>query len=153
MEITKEKMIAAVKTATAVKLIISEGKQIVFINEQHSILEDQDKLMDANRTIIKVPASGWTLDKMLEINSSLENLLIDSKKLYKAKVLFISPIPALMLKLGALAGFLDYKNNNITDCSTLEVQVMHNDRREKKELPGGKVISVTASTGWVLADA
>jgi len=31
-----------------------------------------------------------------------------------------------------------------------EYYLLHNDRREKKELPNGRVISVVAQTGWQL---
>lgn len=39
------------------------------------------------------------------------------------------------------------------DCTVDErykVLIFHNDNREKKELPGGKVVSVVSQTGWQL---
>jgi hypothetical protein len=62
-------------------------------------------------------------------------------------VVFVSPIPALLLILAQRDGerFGSGANDGLS-C----VQVFHNNKREKKELPNGKIISVTATEGWEL---
>ena len=49
--------------------------------------------------------------------------------------MFASPVPAL-IALAQRAG--------------VEVKVLHNDKREKKELPNGKIIMTVAQAGWVI---
>lgn len=101
----------------------------IVINEQHTLLEDQkEKLVEkfGDFSLFKVPADGWDLEKMEEVQSVLVQTA--------THVVFASPIPVL---LGRLA-----KDPSIV------VHVLHNDRREKKELPNGKVISVVAEKGW-----
>jgi len=97
----------------------------VVINEQHFILPEQHKLLPYQYETVKVPAKGWTLLEMSEMVVCAE---MDC-------VIFISPVPALM-KLCSL--------HNIS------WQVMHNDRRDKVELPDGRIIMTLAKEGWVL---
>jgi hypothetical protein len=52
-------------------------------------------------------------------------------------VVFVSPIPAMIKRLVATKG-------------ADEVLIFCNDKREKKELPNGKVIYVVAQDGWYL---
>jgi hypothetical protein len=57
---------------------------------------------------------------------------------------FASPIPFLIRQITAFVCHNpDYFG--IRDC-----KVLHNDHREKKELPDGKIIQVVSSTGWQL---
>jgi len=49
-------------------------------------------------------------------------------------IVFVSPIPYMVKELAKDANVL----------------VFHNDRREKKQLPNGKIIQVVAETGWQL---
>lgn len=102
-------------------------KTMVVINEQHSLLEEQQGIIDnfQNVEFYKVPATGMTAGDMI----------YQSMRFVNDNVVFVSPVPYM---LGLLA-------HNCTG----EVYVMHNDNREKKELPNGKVISVVAKTGWV----
>lgn len=101
-------------------------KALIVLNEQHSLLEEQRGILDGlfDWTIKPVPASGWTLSEMRGV---LEEL-----KSFDGEVVFASPVPALLLGMEG-RGFL-----------------FHNDNREKKELPNGKVIMAVAQTGWQL---
>jgi uncharacterized protein (DUF111 family) len=54
-----------------------------------------------------------------------------AEKIGDQKVIFVSPIPALMKLMR-------------------HWKVFHNDNREKKELPNGKIIMTVAKKGWVL---
>jgi hypothetical protein len=124
----------------------------IVINEQHKLMPEQEKLIDEmfgkilfRYITVKVPANGWNRQEQ-------ESALMDMK----GAVLFISPIPYMMV----LAAEIAIKNNNMDiyiDCRAeiesriTAVMVMCNDTRAKKELPNGKVISVVAETGWYIA--
>lgn len=101
-------------------------KALVILNEQHKLMEEQVAILDGlfDWTIKPVPASGWSLSQMREV--------IQELKAFDGEVVFASPIPALLMGMEG-SGFL-----------------FHNDRREKKELPNGKVIMTVAQTGWQL---
>ena len=119
----------------------------VIINEQHSLLPEQEKILNSQFSsweFFKVPADGWTL-------SEIRN---KARELAKDDVVFCSPIPVLLAELAKNVGFM-------AACSRVEngfsgevpaVYVFHNDRREKKELPNGKVIMVVSQTGWELVE-
>ena len=103
----------------------------VIINEQHTIKTEQIEIIEkefAETEIeyLKVPANGWTLSEMQDIFQEIK----------MGTVVFISPIPAMMKMCS----------------STINLPwfTFHNDNREKKELPNGKIISVVADTGWKL---
>ena len=104
-----------------------DSNVMVVINEQHSVLPEQQKLIDKwdMCEYTKIPADG--LDKFEQQKLAQRLSLCEH-------VLFISPVPYLM---------------SLT-CVTARghVWIMHNDKREKKELPGGKVISIVAKEGW-----
>jgi len=101
-------------------------KALVLLNEQHSLMNEQVAILDGlfNWSVKAVPASGWSLSQMREVLQEL--------KAFDGEVVFASPIPALLMGMEG-GGFL-----------------FHNDRREKKELPNGKVIMTVAQTGWQL---
>lgn len=67
---------------------------------------------------------------MLKVKQELEQTATD--------VVFVSPVPVLLAKLSA--------------SQVVKVHVLHNDNREKKELPNGKIISVVAKEGWELVN-
>jgi len=106
----------------------------VVLNEQHTLLDNQKELI-SNKfgdqwEILSVPAAGWNRKEIGEV----------AKRLVNDTVVFASPIPLLLATLAYEQG-----------CgSTCSVFLLHNDVREKKELPTGKVISVVAKTGWEL---
>jgi hypothetical protein len=119
----------------------------VIINEQHSLLPEQEKILNSqfdSWEFFKVPADGWTLPEIME----------KAKELAKDNVVFCSPIPVLLAELAKNAGFMDAcsKVENGFSGQVPSVYVFHNDVREKKELPNGKIISVTAKEGWQLVE-
>jgi len=104
-------------------------KFFVVKNEQHSLLPEQERiLLDKFKRFefINIPANGLTAEQIKE----LYNKHIDDT------IIFLSPIPL----------FLKYRYENV-NCETY---LFHNDKREKKELPNGRVIMTVAKTGWKL---
>jgi hypothetical protein len=123
-----------------------ERKAVVIINEQHSLFLEQKCILDRefdNWEFITVPAEGWTLDEMKNL---LYNEWAEEYDIPDMDVTFVfaSPIPFLIRQITAFVCHNpDYFG--IRDC-----KVLHNDHREKKELPDGKIIQVVSSTGWQL---
>src|SRR5690554_3567804 len=141
-------------------------KTIVIMNEQHSLLPEQEKILNEKFNFLAprvevdseyakwehadpyedVVCSGWNVMSVPAGGWSKEEIDNNVRKLKKAEnVVFVSPVP-YMLKImtynkgmGDELGY-DYPN----------IYLFHNDNREKKELPNGKVISVIAQTGWEL---
>jgi hypothetical protein len=101
-------------------------KALVLLNEQHSLMDEQATILNSlfDWTIKPVPSSGWSLSQMREV--------IQELKSFDGEVVFASPVPALLMGMEG-RGFL-----------------FHNDHREKKELPNGKIIMAVAQTGWQL---
>jgi hypothetical protein len=113
----------------------------VIINEQHKLFEEQESILEDcfdSYDFIKVPADGWDLDKIDSMIDSLAKT-IDNGILFNENVsiVFASPIPAMIKRL----------INRIDGDS---VFIFHNDKRNKKELPNGKIIQVVSDTGWQL---
>lgn len=116
-------------------------KNVVIINEQHQLLEGQKTLLDKTFGIdgweLKLaPAIGWTKE---EINVVYKELC------HPGSVTFISPVPLLMAQLSYYTGVSDSVGS-----ADFRVFLFHNDKREKKELPGGKIIQVISKDGWEL---
>ncbi len=112
-------------------------KAIIIINETHSMMDEQKSIIEEryqNYEFLKVPSKGWTLEEMKEIKSKIWEEYMNSDE--EMNIIFISPIPYLLKELALLGAE--------------RVLVMHNDRREKKELPDGRVIQVVAKEGWQL---
>jgi hypothetical protein len=115
----------------------------VIMNEQHSLLPEQEALLNDKFgkawEILPIPASGLKLAEMKEL----------AKELSRVETVFCSPIPALMI---LVAGEHHY---DACQCDggcffKLPMWVFHNDRRVAKELPNGKVIHTVAKEGWQL---
>ena len=129
-------------------------KVIVIKNEQHQFLPEQLEQLNKRFGVgswedYPVPADGWTKSQMDSVITEIANNRVET-------VVFLSPIPYLIKMISVDLG-LNYaaqdSNENINFGNTTvvkEVLVFHNDRRVKKELPNGKVISVTAQDGWEL---
>jgi len=121
-----------------------KSRVIVILNEQHQLLDEQRQILDfrfgtGKWEILHVPAGGWTLEQVWEVADKLSN--------FSTTVIFASPVPALMKELAYREGRRDgaeYGDAPFT------VKLFHNDRREKKELPDGRQISVVAKEGWQL---
>lgn len=99
----------------------------VIINQQHSLFPQQESLLLAKFgefERLNIPSEGMNLSQLSDLANGLEG-----------DIVVASPIPALM-KFLALLG--------------KEFFVLHNDQRQKKELPNGKVIMTVAQEGWVI---
>lgn len=111
---------------------IGVSMNYVFINERHKLLPEQEAILDESiegYNIIKIPSEGWD---SCQIVDKIEELNVQNDE--GTRFIFVSPIPLMIA--------LSVKNDII-------VGIMHNDRREKKEI-NGKIISVVAQTGWEL---
>jgi len=107
-------------------------KNLVIINEDHSLLPEQVMLLDekfgaGNWKRFNVSRNGLTIK---EIDSIVNEFALNDNS-----IVIASPIPALFALL---------KKTNIN------WSVFHNDNREKIELPNGKIIMKIAQTGWIL---
>ena len=131
---------------------------VVFLNEQHTILPNQKKVLEDrfgdNYEILIVPKEGWTIEEMKELVYRLSSVINGDEVLHGVEWVFISPIPYLIKALTeivtfAVDNFSGTSFGNMTFPAPC-VLVFHNDKRNKKELPDGKVISVTAQDGWIL---
>ena len=104
-------------------------KTIVIMNTAHSLMEEQQNILATKfpegYEVLGVPAEGWNLEQLREIAYSL----------VEKQVVFVSPVPVL-IGLTAKAG--------------IETYIFHNDKRDKKELPNGKIIMVVSQTGCEL---
>lgn len=121
----------------------------VIINEQHSLLPQQEELikkLGEEIELVKIPAGGINRQ---EIDQLAEELVQDAV-LDNANIVVLSPIPLLLALLvkdtAVYNGKYDY------DGEIGSIYILHNDKREKKELPNGKVISVVAQEGWELIE-
>ena len=113
----------------------------VVISEQHTLSPQQVLLLkgyDVN--FIKVPANGWTLNEMKAV--------LEEWKRRNYNIIFVSPIPFLIKSYAFYLGEL-WNNDNFFETPPF-CKVMFNEKREKVELPDGKVISKTAQDGWQL---
>ena len=113
-------------------------KTTVIINEQHTLLPEQESILTekfGTWLTLLAPTTGWTMEE--------RDIICDT---LRGNVVFVSPIPGMILDLAGRASFEACNHGS----QTVRPWVFSNDTREKKELPGGKVISVTAQTGWYL---
>ena len=139
----------------------------VIINEQHSIMEEQDKLIRqklgnlelidnpnmtemvsdegivGNYEVVKIPGNGLTRPEI----EKLTNKLAYDAIIRGEDIVVMSPIPLLLGKLAAEVA--RYDAEYVTGL-TGGIYILHNDKREKKELPDGRVLSAIAQTGWEL---
>ena len=115
----------------------------LIINEQHSLFEQQENILKNFDEIetIKVPAAGWTLEQ-------LKNFEVDNKLQSRDTVIFASPIPFLIKELTSQLVCPDMSGDNIG--LKYNVLVFHNDKRDKLELPNGKIINRVSAEGWML---
>ncbi|WP_269919631.1 hypothetical protein [Caldifermentibacillus hisashii] len=134
----------------AKEMLKKQTKAIVVINETHSLLPEQESILTetyGDYEFLKVPTSGWTLDEMNVVIRKLTSTEVRNGKPY-LDIVFVSPIPYLIMELTR-------REQNIASAEYVEdsgitVRVFHNDQREKKELPNGRIIQVVAKTGWQL---
>lgn len=122
------------------------NKAIVLINEQHKMMKEQIEILNdkyESWETCLVPASGWTIKEQKEKAIELQDHWRD--------IVFASPVPFLLMLCSnrdGRASEAQYWGQNAPETSA--VSLFHNDKREKKELPNGKIINVVAQTGWQL---
>ncbi len=100
---------------------MSHNKVLVLINEQHSLMPAQEEILKekfGQWEFVKVPATGWTIDKMKNVAQDLYLALVEAKPAFpgaknnkmkavmtsntgkhNTAIVFVSPNPYL-LKLG-----------------------------------------------------
>ena len=106
---------------------------VIVINESHSLKEEQKNLLSQfDYEFYKIPSSGMVLSEISQMVEELSNY---------DNVVFVSPIPAAFSII-----INKMKNGNWNS----KVYNFHNDKREKVELPNGKIIMKVASTRWLL---
>ena len=129
-------------------------KGLVIINESHSLMPDQRRVLDSeigegSWSTLLVPEAGWTLDEIRNVYVSIaesapERLAED--EVGGLHVVFASPVPALLNYIAQLAG---------AETRLLTCWVLHNDHRVAKEVPDGRggvrIVHSIAPTGWRLA--
>lgn len=125
--------VETVETVEAVEAVEAvEMKVQVIISEQHTILAEQESKLNQNFgqnwERRNIPADGLSLHEQIELVDELQDEV----------VVFLSPIPVMIATRLNVPG------------PKPSTYLFHNDKREKKELPNGKVISVTAQDGWEL---
>jgi hypothetical protein len=114
-------------------------ESVIVINEQHKLLPIQDYLLriycgDSWETFT-VPAGGMTIAEQVDAATGLVGKY--------DRVIFVSPVPVMLAKAVYWATVFHEDLGR-------EVWVFVNERREKKELPDGRVISTLAQDGWEL---
>ena|SRR5690606_4092476 len=122
---------------------------LVIMNENHSLLPEQEEILEREYEgfdILPVPAEGWTLEEMDSKVEEISTMKLQEGKYY-LDIVFVSPIPYMMRELTRKE---IYFVNEYAEQTNRFVRIFHNDRREKKELPNGKIIQVVAQTGWQL---
>ena len=112
----------------------------VVMNEQHKLLPEQKEILDAkfgdSWKFLLSPKNGWSIEEM---DAEMAKMKLDQP------VVFVSPIGYMILELGTQQGARTDGYAHLK-----HIFLFHNSKREKKELPNGRVISVTAKTGWQL---
>ena len=126
-------------------------KLFIIINEQHEILPDQERLLEKEfpgRKVEKilVPAKGWNLQEVNKKSKELFNRALEEK----GDIVILSPIPVLIKILSERSVIQSIKNEKNGYQGNVEIYIFHNDKREKKELPNGKIITIVAKEGWQL---
>jgi len=123
------------------KILEDFGGYLVIINEQHSLLPTQEMLLkDKPVFLIKIPASGVVLEDQFYLAKTLVGIL-DRYPL--TTLVFASSIPFLLREVMIEVMLPDSANYT-------RIRIFHNDRREKKELPDGKIIYTIPAEGWKL---
>lgn len=101
-------------------------KTLLVINEHHILFEEQRQLLGEFEECL-IPKEGLNCGEIVD-------LALDIKE-WKGRVVFASPVPLLLKMVSQM------KHDTF---------VFHNDKRNKKELPDGRVINTVSETGWMI---
>lgn len=125
---------------------------VIIMNENHKLLPEQERILkeqfpNLDPEFLFAPAAGWTKEEMDQVVASFKEAAAGPDCYHTQHVVFVSPIPYLLREL-TRAEIIAYPECSID--TGIWVSVFHNDRREKKELPDGRIIQVVAQEGWQL---
>lgn len=131
-------------------------KTKIVINEQHSLMPVQEKLIKEKfgeeMEFVKIPAKGLNLE---ELDKLAERLIFDED----ANIIVVSPIPVLITKLAYFFGKyneivkvnkkfkLPIKDEHRIDS---KAYLFYRDNRNKEETDDGKIINTIDNEGWKL---
>lgn len=126
-------------------------KALVIINESHSLLEDQRRVLESEYPggigrVVYAPKDGWSFSEIV----SICEYILDEALGNGLDIVFVSPVHVLLNEVTKAI----YYAKGYDDCrgykggTDVQVRVFHNDYREKKVLGDGRVLSVVAETGW-----
>ena len=124
-------------------------KTIVIMNEQHTMMVSQSAIMDErfgefNWEVFPVPSNGWTKEEM---DSLAQGWAKVRESGWIKDVVFLSPIPYLLAKVASMRIHWSEEREMYYPP---RIHLFHNDRREKRELPDGRILQVVAKEGWEL---
>jgi len=124
-------------------------KNVVIMNESHTLLSEQEKILNetfGTYEFLYVPKEGWSYSDQLKIAKELVQ--------EGGNIIFVSPVPVLLSLIAFYRGYgeagIDI-GQPFMGCN-INLYLFHNDHREKRELPDGRIIQVVASTGWQLVE-
>ena len=124
-------------------------RNTIIINEAHSLLNEQEKILNEmfdSYEFLYVPREGWSLYDQQRI---ARDLVLEG-----GNIIFVSPVPVLLSLVAFYRGYgqagIDIGQPFLGINTGLFV--FHNDHREKKELPDGRIIQVVSQTGWQLVE-
>jgi hypothetical protein len=127
----------------------------VVMSAGHSLLPEQESLlwqaMPQGWEVFPVPVEGMNLKQLRDQAERFGSWCANG-----GAVVFVSPVPALLLQISARCGFdtgwaaCTSDETGAPEIHPWRVGVFHNDRRVAKELPDGKIIHTVAPTGWVI---
>lgn len=123
-------------------------KTLVYINEQHTILEQQSRQLKkafGDWSVVKIPAKGWSLQRQNDEVETIKGFrAVNSSEQFN--VVFISPIPFLLASVSAYVGSI---KNNLPSDASISLYLFHNNIRDKKEL-NGRIVEDIPNGGWQL---
>jgi len=122
-------------------------KNFLIINETHSLLPDQVRELEekgmSDYEEIRIPKEGWNLQTRLD-------------KAWEwvrrgGRYIFVTPEPIMLAQMAYYAGHGTHFIDGVPALGhNIELYIFSNDRREKKELPDGRIIQTVAREGWEL---
>lgn len=135
-------LVKLIKSENGIDTWLRTSRCVVIMNETHKLLSEQKAILEEafpdEVSFLKVPELGWDIQEQEQVLKHLNDLLEKD-----VNVVFVSPVPVLLMWAAYLEGIGAMNKSG-------QVLVFHNDKREKKELPNGKIIMTVAQTGWEL---
>lgn len=130
-------------------------KALVLMSVQHSLMDSQVDMLDSrfdSYQIYDVPAKGWSIDQMDDHIQAIKDLIKDYDG--HVSVVFVSPIPYMMIRLQSLAVAAD---GGIDDGGLAIPQIVYTfgvgafqTPLRKKVQKGDKIFYTVPKKGWKL---